>query len=122
MITFLVFPNKGSVDALSIFPKCSLLLVKRTGRRAVPSPVVQSAPASVRNARAGSLSFRGAQLFNAMPITLRNSDHGDIPMFKNHLDVFLENIPDEPSVPGLVRAARTNSLLDQIPLYESSLK
>ena len=94
----------------------------RTGRKVVPSPVVQSAPASVRNARAGSLSFRGAQLFNAMPITLRNSDHGDIPMFENHIDVFLENIPDEPSVPGLVRTARTNSLLDQIPLYESSLK
>ena len=56
-----------------------------------------------------------------MPINLRNSEHGDIPMFKNHLDIFLGNIPDEPSVSGLVRAARTNSLLDQIPIYESSL-
>ena len=118
MIIFIWKITQGLVSgySLSFTP-----LSDRTGRKAVPSPVIQSVPAAVRNARAGSLSFRGAQLFNAMPLSLRNSDHGDIPMFKNHLDIFLENVPDEPSVPGLVRAARTNSLLDQIPLYESSL-
>ena len=29
---------------------------------------------------------------------------------------FLGNIPDQPTTPGLVRAAATNSLLDQVPL------
>ena len=92
----------------------------RTGRKAVPAQVMQSAPAAVRRARAGSLAVKGAQLFNLLPDQLRNSDHGDVPMFKNHLDIFLANIPDEPTVSGLVRRADTNSLLNQIPIYESS--
>ena len=75
----------------------------------------------MRNARAGTLAVKGAQLFNLLPESLRNSEHGDILMFKNHLDIFLDNIPDEPTIPGLVRAAETNSLLHQIPLYNLSL-
>ena len=42
-----------------------------------------------------------------LPESLRNSDYGDILMFRNHLDIFLENIPDEPSVPGLVTGAES---------------
>jgi ribonuclease P/MRP protein subunit RPP40 len=90
----------------------------RTGRKAEPAPVPQSAPAAVRNSRAGSLAVRGAQLFNPLPLQLRNNEHGDIPMFKNHMDTFLENIPDEPTVSGLVR--ESNSLIHQIPLYDLS--
>ena len=52
----------------------------------------------MKNARAGSLAVKGAQLFNLLPESLRNSEHGDILMFKNHLDIFLENIPDEPTI------------------------
>ena len=92
----------------------------RTGRKAEPATVPLSGPAAVRNARAGTLAVKGAQLFNLLPESLRNSDHGDILMFKNNLDIFLGNIPDEPTVPGLVRAAETNSLLNQIPLYNSN--
>ena len=50
-----------------------------------------------------------------------NSEHGDIPMFKNHLDVYLANIPDQPTVTGEARGAQTNSLLHQIPFYEYSI-
>ena len=39
----------------------------RTGRKAVPAPVPQSARAAVRQARAGTLAVSGAQLFNTMP-------------------------------------------------------
>ena len=92
----------------------------RTGRKVIPAQVVMSSPAAVRNARAGSLAVKGAQLFNLLPTNLRNSDQGDILMFKNHLDIFLENIPDQPSVTGLMRGAQTNSLLHQIPLYETT--
>ena len=93
----------------------------RTGRKALPAPVPQSAPAAVKNARSGSLAVKGAQLFNLLPAQLRNSEHGDILMFKNHLDLYLGNIPDEPTIPGLVRGAESNSLLHQIPIYELSL-
>ena len=93
----------------------------RTGRKAQPALVLGSAPGPVRKARLGSLAVRGCQLFNLLPINLRNSDHGDIPMFKNHLDIFLSNIPDQPTRPGLTRGAATNSLIDQIPLYNLTL-
>ena len=92
----------------------------RTGRKAVPAPVLQSARADVKQARAGTLAVRGAQLFNTMPASLRNSNHGDILMFKNHLDIYLQNIPDQPTIAGLGRGASSNSLLHQVPLYESS--
>ena len=68
-------------------------------------------------ARERSLPVRGAQIFNLPPATLRsmNSDHIDL--YKNHLDVFLSNIPDQPTMTGLGRGAETNSLLHQLPLF-----
>ena len=55
--------------------------------------------------------------FNLLPVNLRNSEHGDVAMFKNHLDIYLANIPDQPTVSGLSRGATSNSLLHQIPVY-----
>ena len=92
----------------------------RTGRKAIPTAVLQSAPSAVRQARAGTLAVRGTQLFNAMPASLRNSDHGDVLMFKNHLDIYLQNIPDQPTSAGSARGALTNSLLKQVPMYKTS--
>ena len=117
MVIFIWKISQGLVSGYRIpfSPRLS-----RTGRKAEPAPVHQSVPAAVKNARAGTLAVKGAQLFNLLPESLRNSDHGDILMFKNHLDIFLETIPDEPSVPGLVRGAETNSLLNQIPLFNSN--
>ena len=86
----------------------------RTGRKAIPAQTVNSAPAAVKKARAASLAVKGAMLFNTMPLSLRNSDHMDVPMFKNHLDIYLSNIPDQPTTPGLGRAASSNSLLHQV--------
>ena len=96
-------------------------IYSRTGRKALPGPLSKG-PACLRKAKEGSLAVKGASLFNAIPVTLRNSDHGDVAMFKNHLDHYLSNIPDQPSVSGLGRAATSNSLLHQIPLYETSLE
>ena len=39
-------------------------------------------------------------------------------MFKNHLDIYLQNIPDEPTCAGMGRVAETNSLLHQVPIFE----
>ena len=63
------------------------LLDTRTGRKAVPASICQSAPGCIRKAREGSLGVKGVNLFNLMPTQLRNSDHGDIAMFKNHLAI-----------------------------------
>ena len=89
----------------------------RLGRQAQPALVVKSAPSSVKQAREASLAVKGAKLFNLFPAQLRNSEHGDILMFKNHLDIFLAEIPDQPTTAGLVRGPETNSLLQQIPQY-----
>ena len=118
IVIFIWKISQGLVSGYEIpFTTCST----RTGRKAEPARVLQSSPSSVRRAREATLACKGAKLFNLLPATLRNSDHGDIPMFKNHLDNYLSNVPDEPTIPGLARGAESNSLLHQIPLYESSL-
>ena len=96
-------------------------MYSRTGRRVIIPPIMSGNTSRVRNARERSLRVKGAQLFNLMPIQLRNSDHGDILMFKNHLDLYLAKLSDQPSRPGLTRAAQSNSLLHQVPLYEHSI-
>ena len=89
----------------------------RRGRTIIPNKVDRSSPSVVRNARENSLGVRGARIFNLLPDSIRTMNTEHIDLFKNHLDVFLENIPDEPTVTGLGRAADTNSLLHQLPLY-----
>ena len=74
--------------------------------------------ASVKHAKETSLRVKGCKLFNILPAVLRNADHGDLPMFKNNLDHFLSSIHDQPTIPGLQRAAQTNSLLCQAGMSE----
>ena len=116
----IIFVWKISQEMVSGYTLSFTSIAERTGRKAIYTAVPQNAPAVVRQARAGTLAVRGAQLFNAMPASLRNSEHGDILMFKNHLDIYLQNILDQPTSAGLVRGALTNSLLHQVPLYEST--
>ena len=85
-------------------------------RTAAGAPLARGAPAAVRRARERSLSVRGAKIFNLLPASLRNEE-GDFDLFKNHLDIFLSGVPDQPTTPGLARAAATNSLLDQLPIF-----
>ena len=92
---------------------------ERRGRTIVQPPYKQSAPAKVRSARERSLGVHGARIFNLLPQHLRDENSGDYALFKNHLDLFLETVPDQPTTPGLSRAAGSNSLVDQIPLMLS---
>ena len=94
----------------------------RRGRSIVPKNVVRSAPTMVRHAREQSLGVRGAALFNLLPEQLRSMNSEHVDLFKNHLDVFLSSIPDQPTMPGLGRAATTNSLLDQLPVFINQTK
>ena len=92
---------------------------ERRGRIAIPNSIPQSAHVKVKQARERSLGVHGALLFNLLPVNLRNEDSGDFALFKNHLDIFLAMIPDQPTTPGLARAAGSNSLLDQVPLVKN---
>ena len=88
----------------------------RRGRLAVPHRIPRDAPSRVIKARDRSLGVHGAHLFNLLPKSLRNENSGDFELFKNHLDIFLAMVPDQPTTAGLARAASSNSLLDQVPL------
>ena len=118
MVIFIWKVSQGMVDGYNVAftPRSS-----RTGRMVVPPAILKSSPPSVRQARERSLAVKGAQLFNILPAQLRNSEHGDVEMFKNHLDIFLADIPDQPTIPGLGRAAQTNSLVHQVPMYNRNL-
>jgi hypothetical protein len=48
---------------------------------------------------------------------IRNIISDNVDDFKKSLDSFPPNIPDLPSITGMGRAAETNSLLHQIPLF-----
>ena len=113
----LIFLWKISQGMVSGYEVNFTSLGNRRGRTIVPNPIVRSAPAIVRNAREQSLGVRGAQLFNLLPETIRSMNTEHVDTFKNHLDVFLASVPDQPTVTGLGRAALTNSLLHQLPLF-----
>ena len=115
MIIFMWKLSQGLVSGYDII---FTSMFSRTGRKAEPSPIGKG-PACLRKAREGSFRIKGVALFNSLPASLRNSDHGDIDMFKNHLDHYLSTIPDQPYVTGLVRAAQSNSLLHQLPLADT---
>ena len=89
----------------------------RRGWSAVPKPIPTTAPACVRRAREATLAVKGAALFNLCPRGMRDmaSDHQD--RFKQNLDAWLLEIPDQPTIPGCQRAAESNSLIHQVPLH-----
>ena len=91
----------------------------RRGRRIIPNTIVRTAPATVRKAREQTLGVRGANIFNLSPDNIRNMNTDHVDTFKNHLDIFLASIPDQPTMTGLGRAADSNSLLHQIPLFNN---
>ena len=72
-----------------------------------------SAPAAVRKAREASLPVHGARLFNLLPQHLRDMNVGTVDQFKSGLDTWLMTVPDQPTIPGRQRAAKTNSIIDQ---------
>ena len=90
------------------------------GRVIQVSPLNNSAPAPVRRAKESSLLVRGAQLFNCMPRSLRDTTVGTPDQFKAKLDEWLATIPDQPTIPGRQRAALSNSILDQVQYQTDS--
>jgi len=66
-----------------------------------------------------SFNYVGPLLYNAIPNYLRKMYENIDPVgtFKNELDEFLTNVPDEPTVSGRIRRANSNSILHQIDYY-----
>ena len=76
---------------------------------------------AVRTMREQSFQVNGPRLFNCIPKRIRNMTKVSVEKFKEHLDKFLEMVPDEPNVAGLTpatcnqhTAAPSNSILDQV--------
>ena len=88
----------------------------RRGRLAEVKNINSKSNSTVRNAVESSLAVKGSRIFNLLPQSLRDINSITADRFKASLDFFLEGIPDQPTIPGCVRAAQTNSLLDQIPM------
>ena len=89
----------------------------RRGRTALPRNVVQSSSSLVKKARESSIGVKGARIFNLLPAHIRNISSDNVDEFKKNLDSFLSDIPDQPTIACRGRAAETNSLLHQIPLF-----
>ena len=89
----------------------------RRGRLALPKNIIQSSSSLVKKARESSLGVKGARIFNLLPPSIRNIDSDNAAHFKKELDTFLSDVPDQPTVAGHGRAAESNSLLHQLPLF-----
>ena len=103
-----------------LVPNCGLEEIQ-TGRRGreLKVPALKGKQA-IRSIREQSFQVKGPQLFNSLPKNIKNITKVSVEDFKAHLDKYLENIPDEPSVDGLTpaacnpfSAAASNSILDQ---------
>ena len=91
---------------------------QRRGRFAVVHPSAGStSPLAVKKARESSLQVKGSKLFNLIPKELRDLS-GTVDQFKAGLDRWLADIPDQPTINGRQRAAKTNSLIDQVPMHQ----
>ena len=71
---------------------------------------------AVRRARESSLGVKGARIFNLLPASIRNMNTEHVETFKSALDIFLSQVPDQPTLGGSPRASETNSLMHQIPM------
>ena len=76
---------------------------------------------SIQTLRNQSFQVSGPRLFNAMPKNIRNMKTCCLEEFKDKLDTFLRNIPDEPKCETLIPSAtnqvsgkQTNSLIYQV--------
>lgn len=77
-------------------------------------------PTPIRRLKEQSLTYHGVRLYNSLPPHLQNafSEGKNKPItvdtFKNRLDAYLRQIPDEPYSTSISRRAPSNSILDQV--------
>ena len=111
----IIFIWKVSMGLVDGYPIDFTPTTNRRGRECCVKNVPGNAPSPVKKARENSLAVKGAKMFNMLPSDIRNITSEKVNDFKNSLDIFLKNVPDEPTINGEGRAAQTNCLLHQIP-------
>ena len=92
----------------------------RRGLIVTVPPMATHSPPAVRKAREASLQVKGARLFNLVPKEIRNLSGVTVDTFKSGLDAWLNQILDQPTIPGRQRSALTNSLIDQVVANHSN--
>ena len=104
-------------------PNCGITahgLEDRKGRKCVIHQLNNNSPAAVQSMKDQTFQVHGPQLFNSLPVYLRNMTKCPIEDFKMKLDKFLQKVPDQPSVSGLTpgvctaQALASNSFMDQV--------
>ena len=102
----------------NLVPNCGLSFTTnaRTGIHVEVPLTSRSYPASLRKAKEASFNIIAPKLFNLLPSTMRviYPNRGALDCFKRHLDHLLQNVPDQPTINGLQRLTKSNSLLYQM--------
>jgi len=60
--------------------------------------------------REGSLQIGGSQLFNSLPVNIRDHTGYSVTSVKHKLDKYLQNISDKQKIPGYIIEMDTNSI------------
>ena len=71
------------------------------GRMCTIPALVKTSSQSVKTLREQTLQVNGCKLFNILPYEVKNMKNCDVISFKDKLDVFLTNIPDNPVIEDL---------------------
>ena len=98
----------------------------RTGIHFNQPTIKKAATSCYRQMRTQSFSYSAARIYNSLPRHLKRKQALEenfdrvrvVEEFKKQLDNFLTTLPDQPTTPGLTRAAETNSIVDQVNYIE----
>jgi len=91
----------------------------RHGVTCVIRKIPRTASARVSTIRSASLRIRGCMLFNCLPRHLRCITNPNVDHFKKKLDIFLSQVPDQPSLPHYYKSATTNSIVHQLEVIRA---
>ena len=92
----------------------------RHGRECI-IPQNKNLTGRLKTIRESMAPIHGSNLFNALPSAVRNLSAISLVFFKRTLDKCLQNVPDEPQIPGYTtcRRANTNSIINMFLVSNS---
>ena len=97
------------------------------GRYIRMKPITNNCPQRLDSIREGSFLINGPRLFNSVPSYIRNISNSTVNQFKNHLDTFLQQLPDlpicdnlKPSYLNHISGKYSNSIIDHVKLTDIS--
>ena len=91
----------------------------RKGRQCKIPAIVTRSSESIKTLKDASFNVKGPKLFNIIPQVMRNKTGCSVVTFKNSLDKYLMNIPDQPRLPGYPNTTTSNSILDMIKIINA---